>query len=185
MDCSLPDSSVHGILQARILEWVAISFSRGSSQPRNRTQVSFIAGRFFTNWAMREVNSHNHSQLSIHKMQGRDMIRLSNVIENLSINMWKLRNSSKLSWPHRWSFHWHALLAIFYCPSFDAPTKSPFLLSEFSSILLTQFLWVIVSAFNFHNRCTESSYRCLCPTAIRKLWMLCGMAHFYMINLFT
>ena len=40
MDCSLPGSSVHGIFQARILEWVAISFSRGSSQPRNQTQVS-------------------------------------------------------------------------------------------------------------------------------------------------
>ena len=51
MDCSLPDSSVHGILQARILEWVAMPFSRGSSQPRNQTQVSCIsctAGRFST-----------------------------------------------------------------------------------------------------------------------------------------
>ena len=42
MDCSLPDSSVHGILQARILEWVAISFSRGSSRPRDRIWVSCI-----------------------------------------------------------------------------------------------------------------------------------------------
>ena len=48
VDCSPPGSSVHGILQARILEWVAISFSRGSSRPRDRTQVSCIAGRFFT-----------------------------------------------------------------------------------------------------------------------------------------
>ena len=40
--------TVHGILQARILEWVAFPFSRGSSQPRDRTQVSHIAGRFFT-----------------------------------------------------------------------------------------------------------------------------------------
>ena len=48
VDCSLPGSSVHGILQARILEWVAISFSRGSSRPRDRTQVSRIAGRRFT-----------------------------------------------------------------------------------------------------------------------------------------
>ena len=48
MDCSLPGSSVHRILQARILEWVAIPFSRGSSQPRDQTQVSHIAGRFFT-----------------------------------------------------------------------------------------------------------------------------------------
>ena len=55
MDCSLPGSSVHGILQIRILECVAIPFSRGSSQPRDRTQVSDIAGRFFTVWAIREV----------------------------------------------------------------------------------------------------------------------------------
>ena len=48
MDCSPPGSSVRGILQTRILEWVAISFSRGSSQPRSQTQVSCIAGRFFT-----------------------------------------------------------------------------------------------------------------------------------------
>ena len=44
VDCSPPGSSVHGILQARILEWVAISFSRGSSRPRDRTCVSYIAG---------------------------------------------------------------------------------------------------------------------------------------------
>ena len=55
MDCSLPGSSIHGILQARILEWVAIPFYRGSSQPRDGTWVSCIAGRFFTTWATREV----------------------------------------------------------------------------------------------------------------------------------
>ena len=54
MDCSLSGSSVYGILQARILEWVAISFSRGSSQPRDQTQVSHIAGRCFTIGATRE-----------------------------------------------------------------------------------------------------------------------------------
>ena len=48
MDCSLPDSSVHRILQARILEWVTISLSKGSSQPRDWTHISCIAGRFFT-----------------------------------------------------------------------------------------------------------------------------------------
>ena len=48
MDCSPPGSSVHGIFQARILEWVTISSSRGSSQPRDRTQVSCIASGFFT-----------------------------------------------------------------------------------------------------------------------------------------
>ena len=48
MDCSLPGSSVHGILQKGILEWVAIPFSRGSSQPRDGTEVWHITGRFFT-----------------------------------------------------------------------------------------------------------------------------------------
>ena len=55
MDCSLPRSFVHGIFQARVLEWVAISFSRGSSQPRDWTQVFRIVGRRFTVWATREV----------------------------------------------------------------------------------------------------------------------------------
>ena len=55
VNCSPPGSSVHGILQALILEWVAIPFSRGSSWPRDQTQVSCIAGRFFTIWATREA----------------------------------------------------------------------------------------------------------------------------------
>ena len=50
-DCSPPGSSVHEILQARILEWVVIPFSRGSSQPWDQTWVSCITGRFFTIWA--------------------------------------------------------------------------------------------------------------------------------------
>ena len=54
MDYSLPGSSVHEILQARILEWVAISFSRGSSQPRDWTQISQIAGGLFIIWTTRE-----------------------------------------------------------------------------------------------------------------------------------
>ena len=57
MDCSLPGSSVCGILQARILEWVAIPFSRGSSQPRDRNHISCIAGGFFTVWVTREATS--------------------------------------------------------------------------------------------------------------------------------
>ena len=55
MDCSPPGSSVHGIFQARILELVAISFSRRSSRPRDWTQVSHIVGRRFTIWATREI----------------------------------------------------------------------------------------------------------------------------------
>ena len=56
MDCSPPGPSVHRSLQARILEWVAMASSRGSSQPRDQTQVSCIAGGFFTVWAIREVH---------------------------------------------------------------------------------------------------------------------------------
>ena len=55
MDCSLSGTSVHGILQARILRWIAIPFFKASSWPRDRTQVSCIADRFFTSWAIREV----------------------------------------------------------------------------------------------------------------------------------
>ena len=70
MDCRLPGFSAHGILQARKLEWVAISFSRGSSKPRHRTQVSHVAGRCFTLWA----NNHNKRmkfaliQVTVHYM---------------------------------------------------------------------------------------------------------------------
>ena len=55
MACSPPAFFVHGILQARILKWVALPFSRGSSWPRDQTQVSRIAGGFFTVWATREA----------------------------------------------------------------------------------------------------------------------------------
>ena len=56
--CDPIDDTVHGLLQARILEWVAFPFSRGSSQPRDQTQVSCFAGRFFTNWATREAQEY-------------------------------------------------------------------------------------------------------------------------------
>ena len=66
MDCSLPGSSIHGILQARILEWVAISFSSGSSWPRDRTQVSRIAGRCFNLWAtMAQMVKHHPAMQEI------------------------------------------------------------------------------------------------------------------------
>ena len=68
MDCRLPASSVHGISQARVLEWVAFSFSRGSSQPRDQTQVFRNAGTHFTIWATREApgsyKSSNHGNRS-------------------------------------------------------------------------------------------------------------------------
>ena len=66
-DCSPPGSSIHAILQARILEWVAISFSKGSSQTRDRTRLltsSMLTGRFFTTSATWEA------QTSIYKCNG-------------------------------------------------------------------------------------------------------------------
>ena len=60
LDCGPPHSSVHGILQARILEWVAISFSRGSSRPRDQTYVFWIAGVFSYHLATREAPSSSH-----------------------------------------------------------------------------------------------------------------------------
>ena len=57
MDCSLPGSSLHGILQARVLIWVSISFSRESSQPKDQTWVSCIPGKCFNLWATRVAYS--------------------------------------------------------------------------------------------------------------------------------
>ena len=64
-DHSPPGSSVHGFLQARILEWVPIPFSRESSQPRDQTWVSCIGGRCFTIWATREIHSKVSAKIEI------------------------------------------------------------------------------------------------------------------------
>ena len=62
------DYAVHGILQARTLEWVAFPFSRGSSQPRDWTQVSCIAGGFFTNWAMSKAKDRPNSNIRVFRV---------------------------------------------------------------------------------------------------------------------
>ena len=69
MACGHPGSSVHGILQARIPEWVAISFSRGSFQPRDWTQVFWIAGRFFDIWAAREALANNKHSIKSNELK--------------------------------------------------------------------------------------------------------------------
>ena len=66
MDCSPTGYFVHGILQAKILEWVAIPFSTGSSQPRGQIWVSCIAGRFFTVCAIRETHIYTHTHTHIY-----------------------------------------------------------------------------------------------------------------------
>ena len=89
MNCSPPGSSVHGILQAKTLEWVAIPFSRGSSRPRDQIQVFHIAGRFFTVWASREAWS-----IMGHKSP-----------RGGSFNLWLC---VKLSWEMSIKRHWKA-----------------------------------------------------------------------------
>ena len=67
--CDPMDYTVHGILQGRILEWVSFPFSKGSSQPRDKTQVSRIAGRFFTSWATREARENGCESWTIKKAE--------------------------------------------------------------------------------------------------------------------
>ena len=124
MDCSPPGSSVHGILQARVLEWVATPFSRGSFQPRDRTLVSWIAGRFFTFWATRKPFN---------------LIMSKRHLKNLSILQLLFSHQvvSDSSWPHGLQ---HARLP---CPSLSGS------LPRFMSIesvmpsnhLLVSFTW--------------------------------------------
>ena len=103
MDCSPPGSSVHEIFQARILEWVAISFSRGSSQPRDQTQVFCTAGRFFTNWATREALG----SITTNKTSGGDriLVELFQILKDDAVKelhsicqqIWKSQQ-----WPQDW-----------------------------------------------------------------------------------
>ena len=78
MDYSPPGSSIHGILQATILEWLAIPFSRGSSQLRDQTQVSCIAGRFFTVWATREALIRKLTPSNVHSLPGKPIHPVTN-----------------------------------------------------------------------------------------------------------
>ena len=77
VDCSPPDSSVHGISQARILEWVAISFSRGSSQPRCQTHISCVGRWVLYHWAIREAPMSMYYLLSSADEESRAMSNCS------------------------------------------------------------------------------------------------------------
>ena len=90
MDCSPPSFSFHGILQARILEWVDISFSRGSSRPRDRTQVSHIAGRRFNLCTSREALKYKNQ-----RFQGRK----GSQVERRRGRRWE--SWGRKEWPYR------------------------------------------------------------------------------------
>ena len=91
MDCSSAGSSVPGILQAGILEWVTIPFSRGSSWPRNQTWVFCIAGRFFTVWATREargLSKHSSRINTAQKTRERERRKEKSEREGMSTGGW-------------------------------------------------------------------------------------------------
>ena len=101
MDCSPPGPRLHGILQARILEWAAIHFSRGSSWPRYWAWVSCIAGGFFTIWATREAHVCTYIYVNIHKhiYTAKHMKIHENIFTQLRIHIYIFLNS--LYWLRR------------------------------------------------------------------------------------
>ena len=90
--CNPMDSTVHEILQSRILEWVAFSFSRGSSQTRDQTQVSCIVGGFFTSWATREAQEDWRSPFLQRSSQPRNWTRVSSIAGGFFAN-WATREA--------------------------------------------------------------------------------------------
>ena len=107
MDCSLPGSSIHGIFQARVLKRVTISSSRGSSRPRDQTQVSHIAGRCFTIWATREAHIIPSKEFKLscllcnHQFQKEKRKRPFYVTKTKECRENKIK---KLSFPPPWEF---------------------------------------------------------------------------------
>ena len=91
VDCSPPGSSVHGILQARILEWVAIPFSRGSFQPRDQTWVSHTAGGFFTIWNTKLHVKNLEKKKNYLQYQGKNF---SDLFSQTSFSVWVQRQGS-------------------------------------------------------------------------------------------
>ena len=143
VDCSLPGSSLHGILQARVLEWVAISFSRGSSQPRDWTRVSCIAGRCFNLWATRTAK----------KVSPTAFLVFSPAMQHLSKEMLQSFLSCVLTFTFTYSFPWGLIIFSFsICRQL-----------KLCAILKTKFNVVSIqeSLFLLPSLCL-CSYVCLC-----------------------
>ena len=127
------DYAVLGILQARILEWVAYSFHRGSSWPRNWTRVSWIAGRFFTNWAIREVPLPHRLLEVVSSFHSYLPENLALRIEHDNLNSLKLVRlcpplyyaDHKLMWPNLFFFIFFFSLYSSSFPPFPLPPPHP------------------------------------------------------------
>ena len=98
MDCSLPGFSLHGIFQARVLEWVAISFSRGSSRPKDWTQVSRIASRRFTLWAIRALPQGLYLILTLGQQKWLRVYRKQRLRSGISASSKDLKTNTVLSY---------------------------------------------------------------------------------------
>ena len=124
-DCSSPGSSVHGIVQARLMEWVAISFSRRSSRPRDWTQISCIVGRFFTSWATKVTLTYN-------KISGP---RLLKVIQHIPANdrCNECKRKLRSPYPRPWESHASGNIQCLY--------RTDCVPNSFSHLLLTSALW--------------------------------------------
>jgi len=130
IDCNLPGSRVHGLLQTRILEWVAIPFFRGSSWPGDRTQVSCIAGRFFTIWATRETPKPLKlcSKITVHPWEA------MSVVYNIYRSLWLCK--SYYSWKFDSNLKSCACFRSTWGPSpLSDETEFPVILIQFLVIL--------------------------------------------------
>ena len=96
LDCSPSGSSVHGISQARILEWVVIFFSRGSSRPRDQTLVSHVLDRCFTAWATREIQPRQHIKKQRHYFVNRGLSSQGYGFSSSHVWMWELDHKEGL-----------------------------------------------------------------------------------------
>ena len=96
MDCSLPGSSVHGILQARMLEWVAIPFSKGYSHPRDQIGISHIAGGFLTTESLGKPKTYVHIDVTYKICINRLLMLLVRLLINSRLFVVKFGENQKL-----------------------------------------------------------------------------------------
>ena len=167
MDCCPPGSSVHGILQPRVLDWVAIPLSRGSSQPRDWTQVSCIVGEFFTVWSMiQTLNSKAYVQGS----QGNHSVSSAAWIHKCEMMVWVLQpictawNQALLMFKGKRNF-----LSLYIClclPSFlsythtHTPKCPPFL------------FWGTISRWSYGRELKGNDLRCFFWDSPTWFWQL-------------